>query len=1089
VLTLLVLVLAFLTASFPARNSDLWLHLAAGRLLARGDFSFGADPFAYTTGRQHWANHAWLCDLGLYELYTLAGGAALVVAKALLVTALAWLLLGVRRPGGAAWLPALGTSLALLALGPWLVLQPVCVSYFLLGLTFWLLWKPHRAAARQEGTAHGHLTLPSPPAEGGEGRVRWSAAHYALLPVFVCWVNLDEWFWLGPVLAALFWLGERLGGPRRTPGWLVPAGLAVCLLNPHTYHAFVPPHPLSPVPWSSGLYQDARFHSLFASPWRPASLDAVARLNAAALAYFLLAGLGLLSFVLHRQALRGWRLTVWLPFALLAAVQAWAVPFFAVISAPVTVLNGQDFLAGLKQGAAASGRWGATFFATRAGGMLTAVLLLALIFLTWPGWLTGYDRPGRHVAWEVQAEPSLRRAAEALHRWRRRGLVPASERVLALSPEGAQYAAWFCPGEKQFFDARFRLFPEAAGEFETVCRALLPGLVLAPRDEAGTEAEAAADWRQVLRDHRVGIVVFYDRDPKRLFAVLRRLAADRTQWTLLDVAGQALIAGWNEARPPGGFARLAFDADRLAFGPQDERARHQLAGFARQGPEHLPARPGFWARWARPPAGPSWESGAATMYLHYFDDTEASQARRRLHESLGVFAAGLVGLPLRPAAAPQVALPLCVSRSLLARPRHAPAVFLVRDQLGPYFNQVLERSPALPLLAVRAARRAVADSPHDANAWLRLGQAYLLLRSVTCERTAEGQLPPLAELRYVQTVTALEEAVRLDPDLQPARHELASLYGGRHFFDQALEHHRQNVRLIRQAGPHPGETAAEWDDRLELLDKDLARLEELVEERRKRYAAAAPALEGDRLVMARLALRLGLARQAADDILLPTPADLLTGDGLKLELELLLALGRAEDVRAIFGDEAAAAHKDGLPYSDLRPPRDPAGGLLYQIPYHWPSYDWLHAVQAAAVGDYTEAEAALRTIRSRLHIGRRLMRLQLRDFEPRIRFVLPGLWSGPPAFLPAFSARALTRLLRQRAFIRDGEAILRAQQADLDVLEGLLALERGDPEAARSAFTRAQRLCARPGGGAAVPFAGAPLAASYLSKLNGSSRQ
>src|SRR5579884_3426438 len=77
-----------------------------------------------------------------------------------------------------------------------------------------------------------------------------------ILLVFVVWVNVDEWFVLGPVLVALFWLGERLGDRRRTPGWLVVAGLAVCLVNPNTWHAFTLPADLSPVTWTSGLRQD-----------------------------------------------------------------------------------------------------------------------------------------------------------------------------------------------------------------------------------------------------------------------------------------------------------------------------------------------------------------------------------------------------------------------------------------------------------------------------------------------------------------------------------------------------------------------------------------------------------------------------------------------------------------------------------------------------------------------------------------------------------------------------------------------------------------------------------------------------------------
>src|SRR5438105_8450039 len=40
--------LTFLVASFAVRNTDFWMHLATGRLLASGGHQFGTDPFAYT---------------------------------------------------------------------------------------------------------------------------------------------------------------------------------------------------------------------------------------------------------------------------------------------------------------------------------------------------------------------------------------------------------------------------------------------------------------------------------------------------------------------------------------------------------------------------------------------------------------------------------------------------------------------------------------------------------------------------------------------------------------------------------------------------------------------------------------------------------------------------------------------------------------------------------------------------------------------------------------------------------------------------------------------------------------------------------
>jgi hypothetical protein len=1072
-LTFLVLVLAFLSASFVARNSDLWFHLATGRLVAQGQFSFGADPFAYTTQNVYWACHSWLFDLVFYELYGLIGGVGLVVLKALFIAALAGLLLCVRRSDGAVWPPVICTTLAVVAMSPRLLLQPACASYGLLGLTFWLLWKPQKSGLQIE--KQGATSLPP--------------IRYLLLPLlFALWVNVDEWFFLGPVLAALFWLGERLQGQKRTPAWVVFAGLAACLLNPYTFHAFTLPSELSALLGPTGLREDVRFQAIFASPWSLTNLRSSGT-NPAALAYFALTFLGLVSFVLNREALLSWRLAVWLPFALLAAWQARTIPFFAVVAAPVTALNWQDFLAGLSGKATkrVDNRSGLLFglspLLRAAGGLVLLLGLPALMYFTWTSWQLETGREGRHIAWGLQSEPSLQRAAETLRDWRRDGLLLDSERVFAVSPEAAQYGAWFSPGEEHFLDHRYQLFHASAQDYELVCRALLPNLVSPRSQKHGTDREGEKDWRQVLRDHSVAVVVLYDRDPQRLFAVLHHLADDPQHWTLLAVSGQALIFGWNEARPPGAFSHLAFDADRLAFGRQDERARHALPAAPETGPEHLSPDRGYWARFARPPAPPTWESTAATMYLHYADDSDARERQRQQdHYLMPAYAASLTGLPALPSALPQAALQIVQARDLLYLPDNAQ-MFLVRDQLGPFFAPLVERSPALPLLAVRAARKAVAANPEDSNAWLRLGQAYLLLRNFTCERSAEGLLPPLAQLRYVQIVTALEQAVRLDPDLEAAHRELAFLYGERNYLDQALEHRREELRVSARARPRLGETAEEQADRLEFLEKDTAKLVEMVQDGRLKYASASSTLQGGKLAQAGLALRLGLARKAVEEILLPTPADVLGVPGIKLEMDLLLTLGRAEEVRSILSDEGLQASKQGLLYDNLPPPKTSDGAPLYAIYYDFPAYEWLHMLQAAAVGDYAQAGEDVRAIRSRLRAGRERLKLQQQELDRRLSIFIPGLLSGPPPCVPAFAIQVLGNLLKERALYEAWDPAVRAQQADLCVLEGLLALEQGDTDAARSAFAEAQELCVEPPG-AAVPFAGGPIAGSYLRKLN-----
>jgi tetratricopeptide (TPR) repeat protein len=469
------------------------------------------------------------------------------------------------------------------------------------------------------------------------------------------------------------------------------------------------------------------------------------------------------------------------------------------------------------------------------------------------------------------------------------------------------------------------------------------------------------------------------------------------------------------------------------------------------------------------------------VYLRYFHDSEASQRKQQFRITCAGFAASLAGVPALPVAAPQAAFQVTSSEALLL-PQDASPRFLVRGQLGPYFASMVDRSPALPLLAVRAARRALATNPESASAWLRLGQAYLLLRNTTCEHSAEGLLPPLSQLRMVQILTALEQAVRLDPNLEAAHSELARLYGERQYLDQSLEHYRQVARLAHQTGRRAGGSTEEAAVQLEVLDKDLAKLEEQVQDLRKKYAANSPSLQGDRRAQAEMALKMGLPRLAAEEILLPTDANVLGAPGIRLELDLLLSLGRADEVRTILNEKGLRASRHALRYYDMMPPRSADGGSLYPLPYHWPTYEWLHVMEAAALGDYAQARTGLAAIRSEVQAGHDRLRQQPLDMQQEILGLAPGLFTGSPRFLTAFTVLNIRRLVEQKALLDASEATLRAQQADVLVLEALLALEQGDPEAARSAFLETQELCG-PAAGTEVPFGGRPIAAGYLSKL------
>ncbi|MHB1426216.1 MAG: hypothetical protein ACYC3I_23880, partial [Gemmataceae bacterium] len=224
VLVVVVLLFAFLSASFPASNSDFFRQLATGKMVLQGEYPFGADPFVFTGEDSYIANHSWLFAVlmyGIYQIPNIGDAAAVVIFKALLIAALAGILLrSGRRQGQSLWLPAACAALAILAVSPRLVLQSTCLSFLFLGVTLWLL-----TSARPTG------------------RRLW-----LLLPLFALWVNCDAWFFLGPLTLALYLVGglfeqwlpttRQPAAPARASlagaaGWLVLiAGLTACLLNP-----------------------------------------------------------------------------------------------------------------------------------------------------------------------------------------------------------------------------------------------------------------------------------------------------------------------------------------------------------------------------------------------------------------------------------------------------------------------------------------------------------------------------------------------------------------------------------------------------------------------------------------------------------------------------------------------------------------------------------------------------------------------------------------------------------------------------------------------------------------------------------------
>lgn len=1048
-----VCALAFLLASTPAHNSDLWLHLASGRLLAREQPPRGTDPFASTTTGVFWVNHAWLSDRALYELYELGDGRALVVAKCVLVTVLAGLFFGFRRPGTRVGVVALAAAGAVLALGPWLLLQPVLVSLLGVVLTLYLLERP--------------LLLEGPRAE------RARVLRWLLVPLFALWANLDAWFLLGPVLVGLYTLGEGLlrkdeggrvedvsgrRGFRLHPSAfiLLFAGLAACLLTPYHYHTFSWPTPLGLSHAEQVWMRDPLGQGLVVSPFAAYPTTAPAFASPGGWAYCLLLAAGAASFGLCGRALRPGRLLTWLALAALSIYQARAIPFFAVAAGPVLALNVQEWA----RTVAPAPRLRRLQLVARAVGVPAG---LALLVLAWPGWLQ--PAPYQPRAWAVEPDGSLVRLARHLQTWhddtsptRQRGDTDQQFQpphfILTFSPEAAHYLAWFCPAERGFLDSRWPLFDGVADDFVRMRRCLLQPEGARPDSRLGPLLDA----------YSVDRILLYDPDWGRTTRAYGCLLLDGQEWDLLALEGTATLFGRRSGKgAPSPWKALDFR--RAAYQPEPDRRAPPTAPRA-------PRPPGPFDPFCRARDDRSPDRGEAALRLLTFDLMAERMRADLTRHWLRAQATGLIGsAPERGGAGTASALAVRLFLTPLLPPSSSapppgpssPGGQSVADELAAAALAGHEVGPPAVLLpAVRAARRAVFANPEDAGAFLLLGEAYLRLARQTREQGWQAALPALAALRQTQTLTALEQAALLRPDLDEAHALLARLYFEEGQLDRALDHLRARLRIAEQAAKKGGPDAAAVAERQAALAADVETMAGLVRRAEEIYDANTqgrtdPLTVADR---AQLARRHGLTRKALELLLASYPA-IFGKAGALLQLDLMLGAGRAFEVRAW-----------------LEP--DQESGLGF-TPYHS-----FQARAAAACGDYAAADAELD------RLGGELRRVQI----------------APGQFVPVRSAVALrvgdavlTRPvvgtgaagLAGAAFRHSDElrplgglAGLLRQEADVRVLRGLLALESGDVGKAREHFRAALDVWGGDRGvitGAGVDFPARPIAQHALDLL------
>jgi hypothetical protein len=306
-------------------------------------------------------------------------------------------------------------------------------------------------------------------------------------------------------------------------------------------------------------------------------------------------------------------------------------------------------------------------------------------------------------------------------------------------------------------------------------------------------------------------------------------------------------------------------------------------------------------------------------------------------------------------------------------------------------------------------------------------------------------------MRHIQMAAALEHALQRNPDSLLAHEQLAALFETRGFLDAALEHHRAALRLAQRAGPLPIEDPDAFARRMEQRQRAVKALERLVNDRKNEFTLQTRDLGSEPLRKAEMALNQGLARLALEDILMASSILLLHGEGVCLQVRLQLLLGRIESVRSQIHDPDWMANKAKLGSVALFAPGDSTAPT-----YRLPGYEWLLLCQAAADGDYAQADAALQDLIA--GFGGVNATKEIQKYQQSLPLLMASELGWASQAQSWFMTRRTNqeRLLQSQALNLFSHAA--AQQADLYVLAGMLALERGRPQDAENAFLSATML-------------------------------
>jgi hypothetical protein len=457
--------------------------------------------------------------------------------------------------------------------------------------------------------------------------------------------------------------------------------------------------------------------------------------NINGLAYLVLLLSGMLVLGLGAGRLRFAHLALWVGFAILSLLSIYAIPFFAVVSVPVIAsqLNAVSANLRLKSWGDPTTRF--LLVGSASGRVIVLVAVIAVCILAWPGWVHPMsDNPAfaRRVAWGIYQDGGMVRAAEQLETWRKEGRLPADARGLITTTDLANYCAWFAPSEKVFVNGRFNHHRAELQDY----LAFRKGFRLVKSDDPLDMKQMDERFRQLGVEYvAVSAPGGGSQAATRLTAMVMWLDPDR--WSPWYLNGRSMISGWrgslSAAKPS--FESLRLDPLGLAFGPRAERLD---PGRVKPAPPVMGWEQEFIRGVNISPPG----ADEAIGWTQYGSIRSRLIEEKRFAVLLALAFADQLG---GGGGSIRYFSPLVAQEMVGARPE--------ADELA-----------AIPFLALRAARRAIAADPDHPDGYVALAVAL-----------ANRSLEMSEEERVIGRITALRQFLARIPP--PERYKRGAYLG------------------------------------------------------------------------------------------------------------------------------------------------------------------------------------------------------------------------------------------------------------------------------------------------------------------------